>query len=108
MVLVVVGMVFSKRGLEMMVDYTAPAFWFFFLLVGVSLFVYRKRDRQKARPFKVPLYPLTPVIFIAVCGYMLKCSLSYTGRGAVVSVLVLLTAMPVIILNNFLSKKTVS
>lgn len=105
MVLVLIGTVFSKRGLEAMVDYTAPAFWFFFLLVGVSLFVYRKWDNMKHRPFKVPLYPLTPLLFVIVCVYMLQCSLSYTGRGAMVSVLVLIAAIPVMALNKWLQRR---
>ncbi len=106
--LVLIGTVFSKRGLEAMVDYTAPAFWFFFLLVGVSLFVYRTWDRGRHRPFKVPLYPLTPLLFVIVCVYMLQCSLSYTGKGAMVSVIVLIAAIPLIVLNNRLGSKSIS
>jgi amino acid transporter len=43
-----------------MVDYTAPVFWFFFLLSGVSLLVLRVREPEVSRPFRVPFYPLTP------------------------------------------------
>jgi APA family basic amino acid/polyamine antiporter len=54
----------------------------FFLLSGVSLFVLRARDPQVERPFKVPLYPLLPIIFVAACGYMLWSSLSYVYSQA--------------------------
>ena len=30
---------FTRKGFETAVEYTAPVFWFFFLLVGISLFV---------------------------------------------------------------------
>ena len=77
-----------------MVDFTAPVFWLFFLLVGVSLFILRFRDKQIHRPFEVPLYPLTPVIFCLTCGYLLYSSIAYTEIGALVGVAVVLAGIP--------------
>lgn len=82
---------FTRSGFESMVDFTAPVFWFFFLSTGISLFVLRKKHPNINRPFKVPLYPLTPILFIVFCGYMLYSSLSYTGIGSILSVAVLFT-----------------
>jgi APA family basic amino acid/polyamine antiporter len=76
LLLVVVGSV-AGGGFKSMVEFTAPVFWLFFLLAGVSLFVLRRREPQTTRPFKVPLYPLAPAVFCAVCAYMLWSSLSY-------------------------------
>lgn len=87
-VLVVLG-AFTRNGFESMVDFTAPVFWFFFLSTGISLFVLRKKHPNITRPFKVPLYPLTPILFIIFCSYMLYSSLSYTGIGSFVSVALL-------------------
>jgi basic amino acid/polyamine antiporter, APA family len=102
--LLLVGMgTLTKGGLTTMVDYTSPAFWFFFLLTGFSLFVFRTWDGQRPRAFRVPLYPLTPLLFVIACIYMLQSSLAYTGRGAIVSVIVLITALPVILFNRWLS-----
>ena len=88
--LVVFG-AFTRNGFESMVDFTASVFWFFFLLTGISLFVLRKKKPNVKRPFKVPFYPITPILFIAFCSYMLYSSLSYTGVGSLVGVAVLLT-----------------
>ncbi|HYO73294.1 MAG TPA: APC family permease [Archangium sp.] len=90
--LVGVGFI-TRRGFETMVEYTAPVFWFFFLLVGVSLLVLRRREPHVARPFRVPLYPLTPLLFCASCAYLLYSSLAYTGVGALVGVAVLATGL---------------
>ena len=60
-----------------MVEFTAPVFWFFFLLSGISLFVLRVREPEAERPFRVPFYPVLPLVFCLVCGYMLWASLSY-------------------------------
>lgn len=88
----------TKKGFSTMVDYTAPVFWFFFLLTGLSLFVLRTSDPQTPRPFSAPLYPLVPLLFCVFCVYMLQSSLSYTGVGALVGVAVLLVGIPVLML----------
>ncbi len=87
----------SKGGFSAMVDYTAPVFWFFILLVGLSLFVLRSRDPDRERPFKVPLYPVTPILFCLICAYLLWSSLVYTGRGALFGVAVLLLGVPLLL-----------
>ncbi|WP_228059463.1 APC family permease [Plectonema radiosum] len=95
LLLVMVG-TFARRGFETMVDYTAPAFWFFFLLSGISLFVLRRREPNINRSFKVPFYPLTPLAFCAICLYMLQASLAYTGWGGLLGVVVLLLGLPLL------------
>jgi amino acid transporter len=64
-------------GFRSMVEFTAPVFWLFFLLVGVALFVLRSREPQAPRPFRVPFYPVLPLLFCATCAYMLWSSLSF-------------------------------
>jgi amino acid transporter len=70
-------------GFKAMVEFTAPVFWLFFLLTGISLFVLRRREPALPRPFKVPLYPLLPLLFCASCAYMLWSSLSYVYSQSV-------------------------
>jgi len=84
----------TRKGFATMVDYTAPVFWFFMLLSGVALMVLRWREPERLRPFRVPLYPLTPLVFCATCGYLLYASLAYTGVGALVGVGVLAVGLP--------------
>lgn len=84
----------TRKGFATMVEYTAPVFWFFFFMVGLSLIVLRIREPDVPRPFRVPLYPLTPLLFCASCLYMLQSSVAYTGVGALVGVTVLLAGLP--------------
>jgi amino acid transporter len=79
---------FMREGFETMVEFTAPVFWLFFLLTGVSLLVLRRREPEVARPFTVPLYPVTPLVFCATCAYLLYASLAYSGSGSIVGVAV--------------------
>ncbi|MEG3907999.1 amino acid permease [Microcoleus sp. w2-18bC1] len=85
---------FTRKGFETMVDYTAPIFWFFFLISTLSLIVLRIREPDQLRPFSVPLYPIVPIMFCAICGYLLYSSLVYTGIGAIVGVIVVLLGIP--------------
>ena len=78
-----------------MVEYTAPVFWFFFFMVGLSLIVLRIKEPDTARPFRAPFHPLLPLAFCASCLYMLQASIAYTGIGALVGVAVLLAGLPV-------------
>lgn len=80
---------FARNGFEAMVDFTAPVFWFFFLCTGIGLIVLRVKKPDISRPFKVPFYPVTPILFIIVCAYLLYSSLSYTGKGALLGVALL-------------------
>ena len=91
--LVLVGSATRPGGFEAMVAYTAPVFWLFFLLTGVSLFVLRRRDPAAARPFRVPFYPATPALFCATCAFLLWSSLVYAGPGAIAGVAVLATGL---------------
>ena len=74
----------QKDGFEAMVEFTAPVFWSFLLLVGVALILLRQRDPAMSRPFRVPLYPLTPVLFVVSCAFLLYSSSSYISRAAVI------------------------
>ena len=76
LLLVGLGAAFGS-GFKAMVEFTAPVFWLFFLLAGLSLFVLRRREPGLARPYKVPLFPLLPLLFCATCAWMLYSSLSY-------------------------------
>lgn len=86
---VVVLAIVTHQGFEAVVEFTAPVFWGFILLVGVALIVLRQREPDLHRPFRVPLYPWLPLAFIGVTGWMLWSSLVYTGLGAWVGAAVL-------------------
>jgi amino acid transporter len=86
--LVVVG-ARARSGFETAVAYTAPVFWLFFLLTGVALFVLRRRDPAAARPFRAPFHPVTGIVFIAACAFLLWSSVAYAGAGAVAGLAVL-------------------
>ncbi len=66
----------TPDGFGAMVAYTAPVFWTFFLLTGLTLFVLRAKTGERPA-FGVPLYPFVPIAFCAMCAFMLWSSIDY-------------------------------
>lgn len=95
--LLLVGLgAWQRKGFETMVDYTAPVFWFFFLLVGFSLIILRFKEPDRLSAFRVPFYPITPILFCGICGFLLYSSLIYVSVGAIAGVIVLALGIPVL------------
>jgi amino acid transporter len=90
----------ARDGFQTMVEYTAPVFWSFMLLIGISLFLFRMREPNRATAFRVPLYPITPLIFCLTCLYLLYSSVMYTGTGALVGIAILVAGVPVYLLGR--------
>ena len=85
-------------GFEAMVEFTAPVFWSFLLLVGIALFVLRARDGGAERPFRVPLFPLTPIVFCAACAWLTYSSIAYAASRDAVHISLLVMAAGIVAL----------
>jgi amino acid transporter len=81
-------------GFDTLVSGTAPVFWLFFLLTGLSLFTLRDKDRNIERPFSVPGYPFTPFVFCLTSLYMLHSSLTYARQLALIGIVPLAIGVP--------------
>jgi amino acid transporter len=65
-------------GIENVVSATAPYFWLFLSLTVIGLMVCRIRYRQQFAGFRVPFYPVLPLIFVAACWFMVYQAWSHT------------------------------
>jgi amino acid transporter len=75
-----------STGFAQMVDFLSPVFWLFLSLTGPALIILRRRLPATERPFRVPLYPLVPLVFTAGCLFVLQSSLRYVGlKGSAIS-----------------------
>lgn len=70
----------TRDGFEAMLAYGLPVFWAFLLLTGVTLFVFRARNEGQPQ-FHVPLYPVIPLTFLAMCAFMLWSSFDYVANS---------------------------
>ena len=69
----------TGRGFSAMVDFLSPVFWLFLTLTGVALVVLRRSRPDVARPYRVPLFPFTPLAFAAGSAAVLMSSIGYVG-----------------------------
>lgn len=90
----------SDNGIATMVAYTAPVFWLFMLMSVAALFMLRRRDPDRERPFRVPLYPFTPLLFAVACIGLLWSSTQYAGSGAMLGLIVLGAGLPLLVLRR--------
>jgi basic amino acid/polyamine antiporter, APA family len=96
---------FHKAGdIERIATCTAPVFWVFFLLTACSLFILRIKDPERERPFKVPFYPVLPLLFCASCAFMLYRSGMYAleqePAEALIVAALMLVGIPFCLLSN--------
>jgi amino acid transporter len=89
---------FARDGFEAMVEYTAPVFWLFLLLVGIGCFVLRRREPAGTRPFRRRRQLLQPVLFCLTSAWLFYSSLAYSGLGALVGIAMLALGMPLLML----------
>lgn len=75
-----------STGFAQMVDFLSPVFWLFLSLTGPALIILRRRLPDQPRPFRVPLYPLVPLLFTGGCLFVLQSSVRYVGvQGSLIS-----------------------
>ncbi|PYX45989.1 MAG: amino acid transporter, partial [Acidobacteria bacterium] len=68
--------------------------WLFYMIAGSTVFVFRWREPQTARPYRMWGYPFVPAVFVlvaaALLGYTFKNDWPNSGYG----VLVILAGIP--------------
>jgi APA family basic amino acid/polyamine antiporter len=79
---------------QQIITYTAFPNYFFLSLGVVALIVLRVREPQLERPFRVPLYPLTPLLFLLVFAWYLVNSLWHSFADTMVGIALTLTGVP--------------
>ena len=86
-------------GFSRLVEFSAPVYWLFFLLVGVALMRLADMDPERPRPFRAPAYPWTPLVFCAMSGWMLYASTAYAieQRSLVGGVALAVVAMGIVV-----------
>ncbi|CAB3635484.1 Serine/threonine exchanger SteT [Achromobacter mucicolens] len=85
---------FSQNSVQTMVAYTAPVFWLFMMLVAASVWRLRRLDPDRPRPFRVPLFPLPPLLLALTCAGLVVSSAMYAGAGALIGLAVLAAGAP--------------
>jgi len=74
--------------------YTAAVVYAVYLATTLALLILRRRDPHVERPYRVTGYPVTPVVFAAVCAFLVYSAVVYRPWLALAGLIVLLAGVP--------------
>ena len=77
-----------------LLTYVVFAGWIFYGLGALSVFVFRRREPYAHRPFRVPGYPLTPILFVASAALLVVNTLITQPARAAVGLTAVLIGTP--------------
>lgn len=80
---------------EQLLTYVVFAGWAFYGLGAAAVFYYRRREPQAVRPFRVPGYPLTPLLFIGAAAAIVLNTIYLHPGQAMIGIGIILLGAPV-------------
>ena len=69
--------------------------WLFYMITGSTIFVFRRREPQAARPYRVWGYPVVPILFVIASAVLLYYTFSDNLRNSLLGTMVILAGVPV-------------
>ena len=98
----VVSVLLALTGtFEQLLTYVVFTGWIFYALGAASIFMYRRRRPDAERPFRVPGYPVTPLLFVlSAAVIVVNATVTQPGRAAVGIAIVLAGAPAYLIWRN--------
>lgn len=87
---VIASILAMSGSFDTLTDYVVFGSWIFYALVTSSIFIYRRRYPELIRPYKAWGYPVIPIVFLLVAGWLLITTLvtsprqSFTGIGLII------------------------
>jgi APA family basic amino acid/polyamine antiporter len=69
--------------------------WLFYMLTASTIFVFRRRDPDARRPYRVWGYPVVPLLFVLASGVLLYYTFADNVRNSALGCLVILAGIPV-------------
>jgi len=79
--------------------------WLFYMIAGSSVFVFRWREPQAARPYRMWGYPVVPALFVVVAAALLVYTFRDDWPNSGYGVLVILAGIPVFAFFAFLRRR---
>jgi APA family basic amino acid/polyamine antiporter len=70
--------------------------WLFYMLTATTVFVYRRKQRELARPYKVWGYPVLPAVFVVCAGAVLVSSYASNLKGSLLGTALIVAGLPVL------------
>ena len=69
--------------------------WLFYMITASTVFVFRRREPDVARPYRTAGYPVVPALFIGTAAVLLCYTFANNVRDSIGGVVVILLGVPV-------------
>ena len=79
---------------EQLYTYTVFTGWLFYGIAAASIFVYRRRAPDQPRPYSVPFYPWTPLLFIVAAAALVANTILAQPRTAAIGLVIVFLGAP--------------
>lgn len=89
---------------DIITNYVMFASWLFYMMAAIGIFILRKKEPDNPRPYKVWVYPITPIIFISFSFLFLLNTLISDTENAMKGLILIFLGLPVYFYHKF-SKK---
>ncbi len=80
---------------DTLTDYVIFGSWIFYALVTSSVFVFRKKFPNAERPYRAFGYPIVPILFLLVAGYLLINTVITAPTQSFAGIFLILLGLPV-------------
>jgi APA family basic amino acid/polyamine antiporter len=80
---------------DTLTDYVIFGSWIFYGLVTASIFLFRRRQPHAERPYRAWGYPVVPILFLIVAGFLLFMTLMTTPWRAIAGLALIAAGLPV-------------
>ena len=80
---------------DTLTDYVVFGSWIFYALIGSSIFVFRRRYPDAERPYRAFGYPLVPLLFLLVAGWLLVNTMMTAPTQSFIGIGLILLGLPV-------------
>ena len=89
---------------DTLTDYVIFGSWIFYALVTSSVFVFRRKMPDAERPYKTFGYPVVPILFLLVAGWLILNTLWTSPKQSFFGIFLILIGLPVY---YYLTRRTV-
>lgn len=86
--------------------YTAAAVYAFYLGTTLAVIVLRRKEPSVERPYRVTGYPFTPLVFSAVCAFLIYSAIRYKPQIAALSCVLLPSGLLLFWLSSRMARRT--
>jgi len=80
---------------DTLTDYVIFGSWIFYALITSSIFIFRRKYPDAIRPYKAWGYPVVPVVFLLVAGWLLINTMMTAPQSSFIGIGLIILGLPV-------------